>query len=98
MPNRKINTFTTNDKLKLIYGNVRSLNSSGRKTVYLRNEAYAYSADLIIVSESGFCEGAQPFIEGYDHCGNSPKEIGASQHTGRVPAWIKKNCRTKVLY
>ena len=88
VPNRKINNFITNDRIKIIYGKIRTLNSSGRKKVYLRNEAHAYSADIIIISESGFTDGAQPYIQGYDHCGNAPKEIGASQHTGGVAAWI----------
>ena len=98
VPNRKINVFNKNDSLKIIYGNTRSLNSSGRKKTYLRNEAHAYGADIIIISESGFAEGAQAFIDGYNNCGNSPKPMGASQHTGGVAAWIHKNSNTKILY
>ena len=67
VPNRKINAFNKNDSLKIIYGNTRSLNSSGRKKTYLRNEAHAYGADIIIISESGFAEGAQAFIDGYNN-------------------------------
>ena len=35
--------------------------------------AYVEEADLILISESGFVEGAQPYIEGYTQCGNVAK-------------------------
>ena len=45
-------SFKLHDKdITLIYGNVRSLNSSYRKKQYLMNNAYTEGADLILVSE-----------------------------------------------
>ena len=52
--------------------------------------AYVEEADLILISESGFVEGAQPYIEGYTQCGNVAKPIdkaNASYYTGGVAAW-----------
>ena len=65
------------------------------------NNAYTEGADLIMISESGFVEGAQPYIDGYTQCGNVPKPIenlNSSYYTGGVAAWLSKESKFKVLY
>ena len=52
--------------IQVIYGSTRSFNSNYRKKQYLMNNAYTEKADLILVSESGFVDGAQPYIDGYE--------------------------------
>ena len=87
--------------IKIIYGNTRSFLSSYRKKEYLANNAYVEEADLILISESGFVEGAQPYIEGYTQSGNVAKPIDKSStnyYTGGVAAWKRQGPGPKVLY
>ena len=63
--------------------------------------AYVEEADLILISESGFVDGAQPYIEGYTQCGNVAKPIdkaNASYYTGGVAAWKRQGPGPKILY
>ena len=63
--------------------------------------AYVEEADLILISESGFVEGAQPYIEGYTQCGNVAKPIdksNANYYTGGVAAWKRQGPGPKILY
>ena len=101
MPDRNKSFKVHDEGLKVIYGNVRSFKSSYRKKQYLMNNAYIEGADLIMISESGFVEGAQPYIDGYTQCGNVPKPIenlNSNYYTGGVAAWLSKESKSKVLY
>ena len=54
-----------------------------------------------MISESGFVDGAQPYIEGYIQCGNVAKPIDKSNtnyYTGGVAAWKRQDTGLKVLY
>ena len=89
------------DGVQIIYGNTRSFSSSYRKKQYLSNNAYTEDADLLLISESGFVEGAQPYINGYEQCGNVAKPIektNTNYYTGGVAAWKKQGTGPKILY
>ena len=101
MPDRNKSFKLHDSGIQIIYRNVRSFNSSYRKKQYLMNNAYTEGADLILVSESGFVDGAQPYIDGYTQCGNVPKPIekaSSNYYTGGVAAWHKQGSTTKILY
>ena len=101
VPNRNKSFKLHNNGIQIIYGNTRSYCSSYRKKQYLSNNAYTEEADLILISESDFVDGAQPYIEGYTQCGNKAKPIDKSNtnyYTGGVAAWKRQGPGPKVLY
>ena len=101
VPDRNKSFKLHDDGIQIIYGNTRSFSSSYRKKQYLSNNAYTEEADLLLISESGFVEGAQPYINGYEQCGNVAKPIdktSTNYYTGGVAAWKKLGTGPKILY
>ena len=57
----------------IIYGNARSMKSCADKRIMLSEAAHKISADVLLVSEAGYVQGAVEHIVGYDIAANQPK-------------------------
>ena len=88
MPDRNKSSTLHDNGIQVIYGNTRSFNSNYRKKQYLMNNAQAEKADLILVIELGFVDGAQPYIDGYEQCENEQKHIEKKVPTTILVEWL----------
>ena len=92
------NERTNNQILtSIIYGNGRSLGSHPGKVEVLKEAAKKENADILLISESGYVEGGVQGIEGFEIAGNQSKGVKSGAFAAGVTAWIRKNCKIKIL-
>ena len=78
------------EDFSIVYGNARSMKSSGDKRIMLSEAAFKKNADILLVSEAGYVQGAAEHIDGYDIAANQPKMTNVQYWTGGVAAWIRR--------